>query len=163
MIPENTKEATTAMHIENTFRKFLYPRTHPESDLVLVYPPQWKIDFLYKPPGGSMTENPHLPMIHFCNLSNMSVTYNSSGNSFHRDGSPTEIDMSLSFMEAQSLTRDDLYEESGGEDGTTVNYDNLNYNRSKVALASPKGKATAKTPALENEDVQAIHNQNRGI
>lgn len=133
MIPESEDEAKVGMQIENTFRKFLYPRTHPESDLVLVYPPLWKIDFLYLH-EGIISKNPHLPLIHFCNLSNLSVTYNATGNSFHKDGSPTEIDMSLSFMETKVLTRGDLYQESGGYGQGELNYGNVNYDHSKVSL-----------------------------
>ena len=37
MISENASEALTASQIENFFRKFLYPRKHQESDMVLVF------------------------------------------------------------------------------------------------------------------------------
>ena len=66
-------------------------------------------------------------MIHLCNLGSMNVVYNATGNSFHEDGSPTEMDISLSFMEDKTLTRNDLY-----GDETVPNYEKLDYDRSQI-------------------------------
>ena len=112
LISENKTESLIAKQIENTFRKFLYPRTHPKSQMVLVYPPLWDIGF-YKDAEveGSMkaVRNKFMPRLHLCNMTSLNVVYNATGNSFHTDGSPTEMDISLGFQETKSLTRDDLY------------------------------------------------------
>jgi hypothetical protein len=63
-----------------------------------------------------------LHFIHYSYLQSCQATYNSTGNVFHPDGAPTEIDIALTFVEAKALTREDLYGDS--ED---VDYDNTNY------------------------------------
>ena len=56
-------------------------------------------------------------------LTQMTGTYNSSGNAFHADGGPTEIDISLTFQESKALTREDLYNHPEGYDDTLYHYD----------------------------------------
>ena len=118
MVPESEQEMEEARQIENTFRKFLYPKQHPASKLMLVYPPYWKIQFM-----NGEKENKFLPMIHLSYLTSMTGTYNSSGNAFHPDGGPTEIDISLTFQESKALTREDLYNNPEGYDDTLYHYD----------------------------------------
>ena len=120
LIAESMDEAKEARNIENTFRKFLYPRKHPGSPMVLVYPPYWEITF-WKTVDEELVQNEYLPLIMLCNLETMNTTYNASGNAFHEDGSPTEVDMSLSFKESITLTREDLYGD------TPVDYDAVKY------------------------------------
>ena len=117
MVPESEQEMEVARQIENTFRKFLYPKSHT-SALALKYPPFWKIQFM-----KGAEENKFLPFIQLSYLQSFTATYNASGNVFHPDGAPTEIDMALTFAEAKALTREDLY---GNRDGE-VDYESTNY------------------------------------
>jgi hypothetical protein len=114
MVPESEQEMEVARKIENTFRKFLYPKLHT-SALALKYPPFWKIQFM-----KGAEENKFLPFIQLSYLQSCTATYNATGNVFHPDGAPTEIDIALTFAEAKALTREDLY--SDAEDYKTTKY-----------------------------------------
>ena len=50
-----------------------------------------------------------MPQILDCHLTGLSVTYNSTANSFHKDGAPVETDVSLTFQETKTIVRQDLY------------------------------------------------------
>ena len=129
MVAESQDESDVIRNIENTFRKFLYPRKHPKSDMVLVYPPYWEITFwrgCNEDGEPSLEKNPYMPMIKLCNLAGMNTTFNSSGNYFHRKGAPIEVDLSLSFTESMALTREDLYQTDSGPD-SVPNYGDPEY------------------------------------
>ena len=102
LVAESSKEAESALLIENMFRRALYPEV--KNRLYLEYPPTFKIKFYH---DGK--ENIFMPQIHESFLANMSTTYNASSNMYHADGSPSEIDISLTFTETKALTREDLY------------------------------------------------------
>ena len=138
LIAESLAESDAAREIENTFRKFLYPRTHAESKMVLVYPPLWEITFL-----KGESHNPYMPRLHLCNMTALNVVYNTTGNSYHEDGSPTEMDISISFSESKTLTRDDLYGDTPA-DGPV--YDNIDYDNNAFW---PNNKETAETATTE--------------
>jgi len=109
LVAENSDQATTLKHIENTFRKFLYPSVGA-SDMQLKYPPYWKIEFY-----NGENKNLHLPFINLSYLQSMTATYNQSSNAFHKDGRPLEVDMSLTFQESKNMTREDLYDQDSLE------------------------------------------------
>ena len=116
MVAESAKEMEEIRQIENTFRKFLYPKLG-ESAFLLEYPPYWQIRFM-----KGAQENKFMPFIHLCYLQTMNATYNATGNAFHPDGGPVEIDMSLTFQESKGLTRGDLYDDVDGYDNTEYHY-----------------------------------------
>jgi len=144
LIAESMDEAKEARNIENTFRKFLYPRKHPGSPMVLIYPPYWEITF-WKKDGKNLVQNEYLPLIMLCNLETMNTTYNASGNAFHEDGSPTEVDMSLSFKESITLTREDLYGETAIDyDAVEYKWDNIRSGQNTVPQSTPEFSKSAK-------------------
>ena len=53
-------------------------------------------------------ENQNLPKLKECYLRTMSHTINPTGGGFKVDGKPNEIDMTLSFVENQTLDKDDI-------------------------------------------------------
>lgn len=109
LVPESAAESVTARDIENIFRKYLYPKDLGAGSL--EYPPTWKVKFMN---GESV--NKYMPRIIDTYLINMTATYNSTGNSFHKnsDGAaPVEIDVALTFQEVRAITRDDLYPDNG--------------------------------------------------
>jgi len=114
LVAENSKQADTLKHIENTFRKFLYPSVGA-SDMQLKYPPYWKIEFY-----NGEKRNKHLPFINLSYLQSMSATYNQSSNAFHKDGRPLEVDIALTFQESKNMSREDLYDKDSLE--YTYNY-----------------------------------------
>ena len=102
LVAESQEEAVQALTIENLFRAALYPEV--KNRLYLEYPPTFKIKFYH---GDK--ENTFMPVIMESFLSNMSCTYNAGSNMFHADGSPSEIDITLTFTETKAMTREALY------------------------------------------------------
>ena len=49
-----------------------------------------------------------------CYLKSIAVNYNANSMSFHPDGNPVEVDLSLNFIEDQTLSRKDIKEGSNG-------------------------------------------------
>jgi len=123
MVAESKTESNAIRQIENTFRKFLYPTNEGKLGLMLKYPPYWKIQFFKSNAENGLSENPYLPFIDLCYLRNVSATYNSSTNAFHPDGAPVELDLSLSFDEAQQNIREDLYQDKDNYDSADYTYE----------------------------------------
>ena len=110
LIAESAKEQIIAKDIVDLFRTYMYPEELGE--LALQYPALFKISFY-----NGEDPNLHLPKIAPCFLQTMNTNYNPTGNSYHVDGSPVEIDLELQFTETEVLTRNDLYgDEFAGKD-----------------------------------------------
>ena len=102
MVAESAEEARLAKIIEHTFRKYMYAKKEKYS---VKYPPLFRIKFLH---GDEINRN--LPMLFDSYLTGLTASYNTQGgNMFHADGSPTDIQLDLSFQEHKQLTRGDLY------------------------------------------------------
>ena len=67
------------------------------------FPNAFKIRFNFKG-----VENQNLPKFKECYLRTMSHTINPTGGGFKVDGKPNEIDLTLSFVENQTLDKDDI-------------------------------------------------------
>ena len=102
LVAESPDESDQIKNIENTFRKFLYPKKLNSSEFLLEYPPLFKIEFSY--------------------LLNMTATFNSTTNLFHKTGAPVELELALTFQEAKALKREDLY-------GAPEEYNQAEYHR----------------------------------
>jgi len=102
LISESDREARTIAKIVDIFRNYALPES--TGALSIQYPAQFSIDF-YR--GGS--QNKFMPQILDCHLTGLSVTYNSTANSFHKDGAPIETDLSMTFQETKTIVRQDLY------------------------------------------------------
>ena len=101
MVAESSEEAQQIFRIENLFRKALYPT---RQGALLKYPPTFKIQFLH---GDQI--NPYMPRIMESYLVGLNTVYNASSNMYHADGSPSEVDVTLSFQETELITREKLY------------------------------------------------------
>ena len=110
-IAESKAETEVAKQIINIFRNYMYPEK--TGALSLQYPAEFKISFMLK-----KERNPYMPTILNSFLTNMTTTFNPSTNSTHADGSPTELDLSLTFQETRAMVRDDLYSEEDGFPGS---------------------------------------------
>ena len=110
MIPESKREAAVVERIVKHFRKNVYPEVIPEGvdgfSAAYRFPKLFDISFDM---GGKKMG---IPKIEKCYLRNVSVTYNSTAATFHEDGQPNEIDMTLTFVERKTLSRKDI--EIGG-------------------------------------------------
>jgi len=113
MVAETEDESDMIRDIENTFRKYLYPKEAVEG-FILEYPPYFMIQFLKtqitEEGNFELVENEYLPFLKLSYLQSMSATYNGGSNAFHNKGQPIELDLSLTFAEATMQTRDSLYE-----------------------------------------------------
>lgn len=103
MVSESPEESNVVRKIEMLFRKYMMPLT--SGSISLQYPPTFQITFY-----NGTEVNKFMPKIMPCYLTTVDATYNSSGNSFHRDGSPVEVDMTLAFQETKTITRGDLFD-----------------------------------------------------
>jgi hypothetical protein len=121
MVAESPDESDAIKNIENTFRKFLYPKKLTSSDFLLEYPPLFKIEFM-KLQGGDAAPNKFMPFIQYSYLLNMTATFNSATNLFHKSGAPVELDLALTFQESKALKREDLY-------GAPEEYNTAEYHR----------------------------------
>ena len=146
LVPTSREESQTAHMIENAFRKYMYPKERGTGSL--EYPPTFRIEFMS---GGR--PNKYMPRIIDTYLTSMSANYNATGNAFHQnDGvlgaAPTEIDLSMTFQEVRSITRDDLY-------GDTLVYKDGHSNSGHVvgAPADTPAYAAAYTADLSNRAV----------
>lgn len=106
MIAESAQEARVAKTIEHTFRKYMYAKKQGETEFALKYPPVFRIKFLT---GDEINKN--MPRLFDSYLTGLTASYNTQGgNMFHADGSPSDIQLELSFQEQRQLTRSDLYD-----------------------------------------------------
>jgi hypothetical protein len=103
-ISQSAEEAVMARKIENAFRKFMMPDGQLDSATV-VYPPIWEIRFMN---GESV--NPYMPKLIQSYCTGLNATYNATSSSFHADGSPVEIDLTVNFQEIRATIRSDLYD-----------------------------------------------------
>lgn len=113
MIPTSKAEADAIDNIVRIFRKLSYPEafdptgTREDLPYALKFPHQFKIGFFL---GNKRLRTQDIEL---CYLRNISTVYNASGGGYHADGSPTEIDLSLTFQETRTLTRADIDRQHG--------------------------------------------------
>lgn len=101
MVPKDKADTESIKKILAGFREYIYP----EGNLTVIqYPPKWKIQFF----NAVGDENKYMPKIYETYLTSFTSTYNSSSNMFHEDGSPIEVDTTVSFQETKALRRDEI-------------------------------------------------------
>jgi hypothetical protein len=106
-IPKSPEESVMVKNIVKFFRFHAYP-DEIAPNIAYDYPNMFKIRLLSE--VGGTFKNVGTP-IKLCYLKTVSTTYNSTSPVLHRDGSPTEIDMNLTFTEYKPLNRDDVRNE----------------------------------------------------
>jgi hypothetical protein len=107
MIPRSAQEAREIASIIRFFRSELYPETFDVGGLPLGYhfPNMFKLEFKHR------NSNAKIPQLEYCFLRGVQSSYNPTGQSFHDDGYPNEIDMTLRFQEYRALSKKDIVEE----------------------------------------------------
>jgi hypothetical protein len=81
---------------------------HPEltaGKLFYIYPSEFDIEYFYKD-----SPNPYLHKFARCALVNMEVDYGGDQFATFADGSPSEINITLSFRELELMTRESIRE-----------------------------------------------------
>lgn len=100
-LPRNASEASAAQNIIKMFKFHMHPEL-AKGGLFYIYPSTFDIQYFF---GSS--ENKNINKISECVLTSMKVDYGPNGQmSSFADGSPTEITMSLQFIELEVLTKE---------------------------------------------------------
>jgi len=97
--PKNKNESKDVYNIINTFKFHMHPEMS-DGKLFFIYPSEFNITYYF---GNE--RNPYFHKFTTCVLESMDVSYGGEQFSSFRDGSPTEINMSLTFRELEVLTK----------------------------------------------------------
>ena len=104
-MPKSESESKQVWDIIQTFKYHMHPEL-VASGLYYIYPSDFDIVYYYK---GK--ENKWLNKISTCALTDMKVDYGSQANySTFGNGAPTEINVTLTFTELESLTKERIWE-----------------------------------------------------
>lgn len=126
MLARTPEEAKAMMNIQRIFRLFAYASSATGSpNILLEFPPAWKIDFIVNDPK----QNVKLPKIYGCYLTDVNATFGEERLVFTPDGSPFQLDLSVSFTEVRALNRLDIIQMetsiNSGTRGLDDNYKTL--------------------------------------
>ena len=102
--PRDSKEAKNVLEIIKQFKYHMHPEYKDKNNFLFIYPSEFDI-FYYQ----NNKENLNLHRHTSCILKDMNVNYTPNGayNTFP-DGMPTQINVSLSFMELAILTKENI-------------------------------------------------------
>lgn len=110
-LPKSPQESQEVSRIVKFFRFHAYPLEMPYGQpysIAFDYPNMFKVRLLSE--VGGMFRNVGTP-IKLCYLKTVSTTYNPTSAVLHPDGSPTEVDLTLTFTEYKPLSRYDVVNE----------------------------------------------------
>lgn len=119
-IPLTAEESRMVQTIVKFFRYHAYPTEIPINSAISLgyeFPDLFRIKAFTKVNGRYIQNGTH---IKDCYLESISTTYNPTQATFHRDGTPTEVDLSLNFLEHKTLSRKDIEDPADGNDGVNV-------------------------------------------
>ena len=114
--PKDTKERDDVQNIIKTFRFHMAPELQEQNMRFMGIPSTFDIHYMYQSSNGidalewrTAKQNPFINKIATCVLKDCRVTYVDAAKSF-RDGSPTQITMTLSFKETEMITKEKINE-----------------------------------------------------
>jgi len=100
--PKSPEEAQAALNIIWLFKYHMHPEFKDATNFIYVYPSEFDIEYFI-----NGTENDKLNKISSCVLTEMNVNYSPNGVfSTFPDGTPTQINMTLNFVELETLTKE---------------------------------------------------------
>jgi hypothetical protein len=104
-IARSQKESKTVEKIIRNFREFSYPEVIQAGGISAgyKYPDMFGIEVKHEPSNKRIGSK-----IKDCFLRSISTNYNPTSMSFHTDGQPVEIDLTLNFVEEVTLSRTDI-------------------------------------------------------
>ena len=107
-LPKSPAESAAVQDIIKYFRFHAYPNQIPADSayaFALEYPNMFRIKLL----SGAQGKYKHIGTpIKLCYIRTINHVYNATSQTLHADGSPTEIDLNLTFTEYKAQTRRDL-------------------------------------------------------
>jgi hypothetical protein len=99
--PRNQEECNTVINIINTFKFHMHPEID-KSQFFLMYPSEFDIEYHIYEEG----QNPYINKILSCALESLKITYGPGSNwATLINGCPTQIHITLTFIELQPLTK----------------------------------------------------------
>ena len=109
-LPKSAEESTEVKKIVRMFRLNAYPEEIPAAGVPIgfKYPNLFKIRLLSGRQGQFRNVGTPIKLSY---LQSVNTTYNPGQQTFHADGSPTEIDMNLTFFEYKTQSRQDIQSE----------------------------------------------------
>jgi len=106
--PRNEAETMEIQEIIQLFRFHMAPELQGGNSRYLTLPSEFDIHYMYKASNGQSYENDYYNRISTCVLENVSTNYTPNGVKSFADGAPTQITMSLTFRETETLTKEKI-------------------------------------------------------
>ena len=106
--PRNSDETTEVQQIIQLFRFHMAPEMQKANSRYLTLPSEFDIHYMFKGPNGQGLENDYFNRITTCVLVSVDVNYTPNGVRSFEDGSPTQIQMGLTFRETEILTKEKI-------------------------------------------------------
>jgi len=106
--PRNSDETTEIQQIIQLFRFHMAPEMQKANSRYLTLPSEFDIHYMFKGPEGQGLENDYFNRITTCVLVSVDVNYTPNGVRSFEDGSPTQIQMGLTFRETEILTKEKI-------------------------------------------------------
>jgi len=145
-LPTSFEESKQVKAIINFFRWHSYPELigDPDFSVGYEYPNMFRIKLLFT--GDGTPKNIGTP-IKLCYCKSVSTTYNPTSTTVFSDGSPTEIDMNVTFSEYKAQSRNDImfqdnpayYDFEGVKDENEVLAPPADGPRERTAADTPEG------------------------
>jgi len=105
LVPTGSTQSNRIKEMISKLRERMY--SSKRSEIILEYPDSFTVKFLL---GGNF-----VPQYAESYLTGMTATYNAAGNSYHTDGTPTDVTIQLQFSEFRALNREDIVRLNDGE------------------------------------------------
>ena len=106
--PRNEVETMEIQKIIQLFRFHMAPELQETNSRYLTLPSEFDIHYMYKAQNGVGYENDFYGRIGTCVLENVSTNYTPNGVKSFANGAPTQITMSLTFKETETLTKEKI-------------------------------------------------------
>jgi len=103
-MPKDTNESKAVYSIIETFKQHMHPELS-NNGYFYIYPSEFEIRYYYR-----NRENPYFNKISQCALTDMAIDYGGDQFATFADGSPSEINITLSFRELELMTRESIRE-----------------------------------------------------
>ena len=108
--PKNETERDNVQKIIQMFKFHSAPEHRNDHNMFLGLPSEFDIHYMYQAEDGVANENAYFPKIATCVLQSVNTNYTPTGVKTHADGSPVTIQMDLSFLETEMITKDHIEE-----------------------------------------------------
>jgi len=106
--PRNSDETIEVQQIIQLFRFHMAPEMQQANSRYLTLPSEFDIHYMFKGKDGNGKENDYFNRIATCVCTSVDVNYTPNGVRSFEDGSPTQIQMGLTFRETEILTKEKI-------------------------------------------------------